>query len=108
MANNLHNWVELKRESTGDSQIIFLRMKEGEVFIGTYASSTTNDKGKFPQMNHSFLNDDLKIVVINGSEVLDSKMKMAEQGHLVRVTFLGEKKSAKTGLMYKDYKVEQK
>ena len=71
-------------------------------------------EGKLVGTEEGMFGDMYILETSNGREnlpsftALNTKMKVLEEGTQVRITYLGEVKSEKSGRVYKDFKVETK
>jgi len=81
---------------------VFQFEKEGDNIEGEYMGTTEGQYGT----DYLIKAKSGEIFTVFGKTVLTTKMKTVTTGKQIRITYLGEKKSAKGGTFYKDYKVE--
>ena len=78
----------------------------GKEFVGKYIGFFEFEGSYGPGVGHKFVDvddDELEYVIFQDS-VLKSKMARVPLDAIVKIVYLGKKKSEKTGRMYKDYK----
>ena len=78
----------------------------GKEFVGKYIGFFEFEGQFGPGVGYKFLDvdDDELEYVIFADSVLKTKMERVPLDAIVKIQFLGKKKSEKTGRMYKDYK----
>ena len=80
--------------------------KIGDNIVGVLLGKEI-DVGVNKSSIYSLQTEDGEIVSVWGSSVIDPRLKNAEVGTVVKITFLGEQLSEKSGRTYKDYDVEK-
>ena len=66
------------------------------------------EKGNFSERQIILKNQNEELIVLPELTTLNSKLKNAIVGSKIKIVYLGEKKSDKSGRIYKDFKVFMK
>lgn len=78
----------------------------GKEFIGKYVGFFEFEGSYGPGVGHKFVDvddDELEYVIFQDA-VIKTKMSRVPLDAIVKIVYMGKKKSEKTGRMYKDYK----
>lgn len=98
---------EMKDEDVEYKESEQIRFEEpGKVFVGKYIGFFEFEGAYGPGMGYKFIDvdDDELEYVIFADSVIKTKMERVPLDATLKIEYLGKKKSAKTGRMYKDYK----
>ena len=85
----------------------FRFVNEGDTLIGTYEQFKSN-VGPNSSMLYFIREDSGKEWVVWGSEILDRRFESIKPKQVVKIVYLGKKKSEKSNREYHDYEVYSK
>jgi len=105
--NKKDDWTKVEPELTpawnGKDDKGKFELEVGDEITGIYKDKK-EDVGPNNVIIYEIETDE-GLIAVWGSSVLDTRMKNIENGTMVKIVYLGEKKSQKTKRVYRDYEV---